>query len=92
MSDHTGSYMLNEILELMDQTQIFNLLGQEKTQTFIRDMLKISCRNYDCNAGEILDGLTDRFEICYCCRKSTRDLNQGLCSECGGDENFDFEL
>lgn len=86
MSDHTGSYMLNEILVLMEKEQIFELLGKAGTQKFIKEMIQISCRSYDCNAGEILDGLTDRFELCYCCQSATVDLIDGLCRECRGEE------
>lgn len=87
MSDHTGSYMLNDILKLMDDEQVFNLLGKEETQKFIRKMLQISCRSYDCNAGEILDGLTDRFELCYSCQAATGDLSDGLCRACRGESS-----
>jgi hypothetical protein len=53
MSNHSGSYMLNEILELMEQEQIFGWLGKEKTQSLVRNITNTACRKYDCNSGEI---------------------------------------
>jgi hypothetical protein len=86
MSDHSGSYMLGEILELMEEEQIFGWLGKEKTQTLIRKIIKIACGDHNCNSGEILENFTDRFDLCYCCLKDTNDLENGLCNVCRGDK------
>ena len=85
MSNHSGSYMLNEILELMEQEQIFGWLGKEKTQSLVRNITNTACRKYDCNSGEILENFTDRFELCYGCLADSKDLENGLCEVCRND-------
>lgn len=86
MSNHSGSYMLNEMLQLLDQEQIFDRLGKEKTQSLIRRLVRIA-QTYDCNSGEILGNLTHRFELCYCCLANAQDLTDELCPRCRGDAN-----
>jgi len=75
--------MLNDLLKLMDQEHLFEGLGIENTQALIRRFVAIA-QSYDCNGGEILENLTDRFQLCYCCLDNTQaqDLNNGLCPRC----------
>ncbi len=82
MSDHSGSYMLNDVLNLLNKEQIFASIDKDKTQSLIREIVKIATRKYDCNSGEILDGLTEEFEICYGCLNSSKNLEYGLCENC----------
>lgn len=86
MSNHSGSYMVNDLLKLMDQEHLFEDLGMEKTQSLIRRFVGIA-QAYDCNGGEILENLTDRFQPCYCCLANTQaqDLNDGLYPRCRGE-------
>jgi hypothetical protein len=74
--------MLNEIIGLLDHKQVFDFLGLEKSQEFLREMIHLATREYDCNAGEILEGYTNRFQLCYCCSSATTDLEEGLCPKC----------
>ncbi len=82
MSDHTGSYMLNDIIQMLRDEQVFNLIGLEKSQQLITKLVKIATKDYDCNRGEILEGHTDYLSICYCCLAITTDLESGLCLSC----------
>jgi hypothetical protein len=82
MSNHTGSYMLNDILNLLNKEQVFRDLDQTKTQALIREIISIATHEYDCNSGEILEGLTDEFEICYGCLNTSTNLENGLCEKC----------
>jgi hypothetical protein len=82
MSNHSGSYMLNEILNLLNQEKAFASFDQSKKQSIIREIIKIATTEYDCNSGEILESLTDEFEMCYCCLKSSNNLEDGLCENC----------
>lgn len=82
MSNHSGSYMLNEILNLLKKEQVFTFLDKTKTQSIIQEMIQIAIWKYDCNSGEILDGLTDEFEICYCCLETSQNLENGICESC----------
>ncbi len=81
MSNHGGSYMLNEIIGLMEQNGIFGYLGSEKSRHFLKDMIGIS-RDYDCNSGEILEGIGEKFRICYSCLNYAEDFEEGLCKNC----------
>ena len=65
MSDHAGSYLLNEVIEILDEAKVFDLLGQERSRALILKILHHALRDYDCNAGEILEGYEARFGICY---------------------------
>ena len=82
MSDHSGSYMLNDIIQMLRDEQVLNIIGLEKSQQVITQIINIACRTYDCNSGEILDGHTDYLNICYCCLSVTTDLDNGLCKKC----------
>jgi hypothetical protein len=82
MSDHAGSYMLNDILNLLNKEQVFTSFDKAKTQSLIREIIRIATRDYDCNSGEILEGLTEEFEMCYCCLKSSKNIEDGLCENC----------
>ena len=81
MSNHSGSYMLNEVLEVMEEEQVFAQLGREKTIHLVQKIMEMSFR-HDCNNGEILDGIGARLGICRCCVKVTQELTDGLCHDC----------
>ena len=82
MSNHDGSYMLNEVLLLLEKRGFFNGLTQEEIKSFVHDIVYIgNC--HDCNDGEIFDEIGKRLKYCYCCEKFTEELNdRGLCKEC----------
>lgn len=86
MSNHSGSYQLNEILDLLDREKVFDFWGKEKTRNLLKEMVNLARRKYDCNSGEILEGYTERFGICYGCLSLTDNLNQGLCHTCSEDK------
>lgn len=81
MSNHSGSYMLNDVIKLLEREKVFETLGREKTQRLVSDIVKMS-RNYDCNAGEILHGVGERLGLCYYCLNAATDLEDGLCPDC----------
>lgn len=81
MSNHSGSYMLNHVLEVMEEEQVFAQLGREKTIHLVQKIVGMSF-GYDCNRGEILEGIGARLGICYGCAKVTQELTDGLCHEC----------
>jgi len=81
MSNHSGSYMLGDVLELLDENKIFEMVGKDETLSLIKDIIRISDR-YDCNPGEILDGVGERLGICYYCLNYAEKLERGLCPNC----------
>lgn len=82
MSNHQGSYLLNDLIAKLDEKGVFDFLGKENTYAFLKEMVQLAEWKYDCNSGEILDGYTSRFEICNCCLESSAELQDGLCPQC----------
>jgi hypothetical protein len=83
MTNHSGGYMLNEVLKLLEKESVFEFLGKVKTQNLAREIVKIS-DDYDCSSGEVLEDINERIGICYCCRASTEAFLDGLCESCYG--------
>ncbi len=81
MSNHMGSHMLNEVVELLDENKIFELIGKDKTLSLIKDIIEIS-DDYDCNSGEILADVGERLGICYYCVDYAEDIEHGICDNC----------
>lgn len=74
--------MLNDVLDIAEDMGIFNDIGKEKARKFALKLVKIA-RRYDCNAGEILYGMWERFGICSYCNKESDDIDEdGLFEEC----------
>ena len=84
MSNHDGSYMLNEVLILLEKRGFFSCMKPSETKKFIKSILKIG-NEYDCNDGEILEDIGESLGICYCCVEFTKDLDDGVCSSCRKD-------
>ena len=82
MSNHSGSYMLNELITILIREHCFDHLAREKKQNLIEEIVNLARYEDDCNPGEILEGHTDYFQICYGCLAKTNDLESGLCLKC----------
>ena len=81
MSNHSASYLLNEVLHLLEQRGVFDLLEKQRTQELVLEIIRLAGR-YDCNPGEILDEIDQRLGICSYCLTSQLDLVDGICSAC----------
>ena len=81
MSNHDGSYMLNEVLILLEKEQIFEQIGREKTVALVEAIVGMSYA-HDCNIGEILEDIGERLGICSCCGTVTWELEDGYCDKC----------
>lgn len=66
MSNHDGGYLLNYTLDKLNEAGAFKLLGSDKTYELIDDIVQYATRKYDCNEGEILEGLSADLGICAC--------------------------
>lgn len=82
MSNHSGSYMLNEMLQEMIEIGIFEKLNKKDSRALLKTVLSTGDQ-YDCNPGEILEDIGEDFEICYCCLKFDLPLKRGICQKCG---------
>lgn len=86
MSNHSGGYMLNEVICKAKEMGILDTIGKEKSQEFVLTLIKIG-KNYDCNDGEIIEDMGAEFGICNYCLKPTDNLNEeGLCKDCADEE------
>ncbi|ADQ40212.1 hypothetical protein Calkr_0677 [Caldicellulosiruptor acetigenus I77R1B] len=86
MSNHSGSYMLNDVLYKLDELGVFKVLGEDKTLEFVQWLCEYTEEEYDTNPGEILDGIGAKLKICYSCLERKEDVNEyGLCKECRED-------
>jgi hypothetical protein len=85
MSNHTGSYMLNDVIGVMAEAKVFELLGKEKSRKMVVEIVKMAS-NYDCNNGEILEGHTDHLQLCYYCLSTATNLSDGICDKCHESE------
>jgi hypothetical protein len=80
--------MLNNVLEVLEEEQVFAQLGRTKSIQLVQRIVHMSF-GYDCNRGEILEGIGARLGICYGCAKVTQELTDGLCRECRVDRDMD---
>lgn len=81
MSNHSGSYMLNYALEIVKEMGISELIGKEKYRELALQFVKLG-NGYDCNSGEILEGIGEELGLCYCCLEDSNDIDDGLCIDC----------
>jgi hypothetical protein len=81
MSNHSGSYMLNEVLYIAKEMGIFNDVGKDEFRKFALELIKLG-RKYDCNKGEILMNIGEELGVCYGCLNDTEDIENGLCKDC----------
>lgn len=81
MSNHDGSYMLRDVLTLLDRAGVWEQLPREKTQQLVVAIVRLASHRHDCNAGEILDG-HEKLGVCYYCWSPAETLRRGICRAC----------
>ncbi len=81
MSNHSGSYMLHDVLTLLEKRGFFADLEPEGIREFLKEIVKIG-HHHDCNQGEILEGIGERMGVCYCCMEPAESFEHGLCPSC----------
>ena len=82
MSNHSGSYMLNQVIEILDRHEMFSGIETTTAQTAIKEIIEMATNKYDCNRGEILEGYAQQFNLCYSCLADDANLDDGLCATC----------
>jgi hypothetical protein len=82
MSNHSGSYMLNDAIEILNRYQVFSAMEKATLQIMIKEIVEMASMDYGCIPGEILDGYAHQFSLCYCCLSQTNDLEGQLCTKC----------
>ena len=69
MSNHSGSYMLNSLLAMLERESYFSRVSPEKTTEFVSHVLGLAM-DQDGNPGEVLDGIGERLGIARAGRAS----------------------
>jgi hypothetical protein len=87
MSNHEGSYLLNEVIGILDGAKVFELLGKEKSQELVLRITRRGTSRHDCNAYEILEGYEERLGICHVCVAPAKEIEDGVCVACRKEWN-----
>ena len=82
MSNHSGSYLLNEVLRRLHEMGFVEQFGQLQAQQFVLEITKRARRQYDCNEGEILDELAAVYGICAYCLEPAPKIIEDWCLKC----------
>lgn len=90
MSDHFNSFLMNDVLRLLEEQSFFAKIGEERTLRFVQDALALS-RYHDGNPGEALAGVGQRLGICYYCWDRRTELRQGICPDCRAADSIGVE-
>ena len=81
MSNHDGSYMLNAVLCLLEKNGFFEGNSKKKNIKILDAVWEIGFE-YDCNSGEVFEGIGQRMGYCYSCTSPAKKLIDGLCAKC----------
>ena len=88
MSNHDGSYMLNEALRGLVEAGVLTGISVVQKRA-VRDLLWHLTCSYDCNWGEIIDAdLAMLLATCACCARGATRLSpdNGHCVRCDEEE------
>ncbi len=85
MSNHDGSYLLNEVLRLFEERGLFPTQATPAIQQILSDVVRLA-DEYDCNSHEILSGLGERFHVCESCTNPCEALEDGRCQSCNTED------
>jgi hypothetical protein len=83
VADHAASYLLAEVLDLLQQHNVFGLLGKAKSQHLVLEIVRHACEEYDCHAGDILEEKWGpKLGICWVCESVVGEMQEGICPKC----------
>ncbi|MGL4362446.1 MAG: hypothetical protein ACRCSG_04085 [Cellulosilyticaceae bacterium] len=81
MSNHDGSYLMNDMLALMMEFKMFENISSEEKKDFF-DKLLIMIQQNDCNSGEVLEDIGEELGVCYYCFGIKDSFEDGICIDC----------
>jgi hypothetical protein len=87
MSNHSGSYLIQGVLEIIEELGFFENIEKQKISSLCKKISLMAMLNYDCNPGEIMDKMSPKYGICYHCWgvvsvKEKNDDFHGFCRKC----------
>jgi hypothetical protein len=73
--------MLNDVLKRLERHDVFELLGETKTDALVLEIVQLGgyC---DCNNGEMLNEIGERLGLCYACLEKGQEFEEGVCRTC----------
>ena len=86
MSNHSGSYMLNEIVHGLVDMGVLNELSAAQRKSLCELLWRVR-GEYDCNWGEIMDAeLARLLKACAQCADECEEVSadEGICAACKG--------
>ena len=86
MSNHSGSYMLNEIVHGLVDIGVLKIMSAAQTK-MLRKLLRRVHGEYDCNWNEIIDAdLARLLKTCARCADESEEVgaDNGICAACQG--------
>ncbi len=78
MSNHNGSYLINDMLKMMLELKMFENISAEEKKHFFDKLTRLIRRN-DCNPGEVLEDIGEELGICYYCFGLKAIFEEGEC-------------
>jgi len=84
MSNHSGSYMLNEIVHGLVDIGVLKIMSAAQTK-MLRKLLRRVHGEYDCNWNEIIDAdLARLLKTCARCADESEEVgaDNGICAAC----------
>ncbi len=85
MSNHSGGYMLAELLSEFHQIGLFEAATSVQRTQIAKALWRLKWE-YDCNWGEILNTeMAHLLKVCLHCGKTDTAINeQAVCQSCAG--------
>ena len=82
MSNHSGSYLLNKVLNEVANIELLDSLSEQQRERLIKKLWGL-CWEYDCNWGEIIDiPLSEKLGVCRYCGELATELDEnGYCNK-----------
>lgn len=87
MSNHSGSYLIQDVLAIIEELGFFENIEKQKISNLCKKIASMAMGHYDCNPGEIMDKISPKHGICYHCWGVVSDNEKndgfhGFCRKC----------
>ena len=87
MSNHSGSYLIQDVLTIIEELGFFENIEKQKISNLCKKIASMAMGHYDCNPSEIMGKMSPKYGICYHCWDVVSDNEKnydfhGFCSKC----------
>lgn len=87
MSNHSGSYLIQDVLAIIEELGFFENIEKQKISNLCKKIASMAMGHYDCNPSKTMGKMSQKYGICYHCwdvvsdNKKNYDFH-GFCSKC----------